>query len=126
MPIDADVALNPNPIVRYLSKPAEEFTRADIIDFVENNEITSLDLRYTGGDGRLKQLTFPITSRAYLDKVLTLGERVDGSSLFSFVDSTHSDLYVVPRYDTAFINPFAGEPTISLLCNGRSLPGSTI
>ena len=56
-----------------------------------------------------------------------MGERVDGSSLFSFVAADSSDLYVVPRYKTAFVNPFTEVPTLDLICSfydfhGRS-PG---
>ena len=31
--------MNPNLLVRYLQKPAAEFTRADIIRYCEDNEI---------------------------------------------------------------------------------------
>lgn len=48
---------------------------------------------------------------------LSAGERVDGSSLFSFVESGASDLYVVPRYRTAFVNPFTEIPTLEILCS---------
>ena len=79
------VSLNPNPLVQALGKPAKEFTKADIIGYIEDNDIQMLNLRYVGGDGRLKTLNFAIQSKAHLDRVLTLGERVDGSSLFAFV-----------------------------------------
>ena len=47
---------------------------------------------------------------AYLETILTLGERVDGSSLFPFIQAGSSDLYVVPRFRTAFVDPFAPIP----------------
>jgi glutamine synthetase len=41
---------------------------------------------------------------------LTAGERVDGSSLFpTLFKTSRSDLYVVPVYRWAFINPWAGD-----------------
>ena len=86
------VSLNPNPLVQALGKPAKEFTKADIIGYIEDNRISMVNLRYVGGDGRLKTLNFAIQSKAHLDRILTLGERVDGSSLFSFVEATSSDL----------------------------------
>ena len=92
------VSLSPNPLVAALGKPAKEFTKADIIGYIEDNGIRMLNLRYIGGDGRLKTLNFAIQSKAHLDRVLTLGERVDGSSLFAFVEATSSDLYVVPAW----------------------------
>ena len=41
-------SFNPNPLVRYLQKPAELFTREDLIKFVEGNQIQELNFRYVG------------------------------------------------------------------------------
>ena len=65
----------------------------------------------------MKTLNFVINDAAYLDAILTCGERVDGSSLFSFIEAGSSDLYVLPRFSTAFVDPFAEIPTISKLCS---------
>lgn len=119
-------ALEPNTLVRSIGKPAEQFTRDDIIGFIEREGITMINFRYVAGDGRLKKLNFPINSRAHLEQVLTLGERVDGSSLFDFVDADASDLYVVPRYRTAFVNPFAEQPTLDLLCSFYDVDGNPL
>lgn len=118
------VSLSPNPLVQALRKPAKELTKADIIGYIEDNHIPMLNLRYVGGDGRLKTLNFAIQSKAHLDRVLTLGERVDGSSLFTFVEATSSDLYVVPRLSTAFLNPFSSIPTLEFLCNFYDVSGA--
>lgn len=72
---------------------------------------------YPAGDGRLKTLNFVINSMAYLEQILTCGERVDGSSLFPFIEASSSDLYVIPRFRTAFLDPFAEIPTLSMLCS---------
>lgn len=111
------LALNPNKVVKALQKPAGEFTRRDIIRFIEQNDIRMVNFRYVAGDGRLKKLNFVINSRAHLDRVLAMGERVDGSSLFPFVQADSSDLYVVPRFRTAFVNPFTEVPTLDLICS---------
>jgi glutamine synthetase len=58
-----------------------------------------------------------ITSKAQLDRLLSAGERVDGSSLFSYIDAASSDLYVIPRYKTAYVNPFSTIPTVDILCS---------
>jgi len=110
------LALNPNKIVKALQKPAADFTKQDIVRFIEQNDIRMLNFRYVAGDGRLKKLNFVINSRAHLERVLSMGERVDGSSLFPFVAAESSDLYVVPRFRTAFVNPFTEVPTIDLIC----------
>ncbi len=112
-----DVLMNPNELVRFLQKPAKEFTRDDIVRFMEAKGITMLNFRYAAEDGKLKTLNFVPYSKEHLISILTAGERVDGSSLFSFVESGSSDLYVIPRYRTAFLNPFTETPALELLCS---------
>lgn len=93
------------------------FTKEDIISFIQQNDIRMVNFMYPAGDGRLKTLNFVITDLAYLNAILTCGERVDGSSLFSFIEAGSSDLYVIPRFRTAFVDPFAEIPTLSMLCS---------
>jgi glutamine synthetase len=112
-----ELTLNANKVVAFLNKPAREFTKADIISFVQQNDIRMINFMYPGSDGRLKTLNFVITNLAYLETILTCGERVDGSSLFSFIQASSSDLYVIPRFSTAFVDPFAEIPTLSMLCS---------
>ncbi len=111
-----EVLMNPNPIVSYLRKPAKEFTRYDIMRFIEENGIEQVNFHYVGEDGKLKTLNFVITSRYYLESIFATGERVDGSSLFSYVEASSSDLYVIPKFRTAFVNPFSEVPTLDLMC----------
>jgi len=118
-----------NKIVQFLDKPAEEFTKQDLIKFIEDREIERVNFRYAGGDGRLKTLNFIISSKAQLNRLLSVGERVDGSSLLPYIDAASSDLYVIPRYKTAYVNPFSPVPTVDILCSyytseGVPLPSS--
>lgn len=115
--MNQELLMNANQLVAFLQKPAFEFTKADIISFVKQNNIRMLNFMYPAGDGRLKTLNFVINNGAYLEAILTCGERVDGSSLFPFIEAGSSDLYVIPRFRTAFIDPFAEIPTLSLLCS---------
>ena len=105
-----------NTMQALLGKPAAEFTLADITGFMKENGIGMVNFMYPAADGRLKTLNFVITNEQYLHSILTSGERVDGSSLFPFIEAGSSDLYVIPRLRTAFIDPFAELPTMSFLC----------
>ncbi len=107
----------PNSLISFLGKPSHEFTKADIIRYIKDNEIKMVNFMYPAADGRLKTLNFVINNAAYLDAILTCGERVDGSSLFPFIEAGSSDLYVVPRFSTAFLDPFAQIPTLAMLCS---------
>jgi glutamine synthetase len=115
--MNKDLEMNPNKLVAYLGKPACEFTKADIVRYIKENGVRMVNFMYPAGDGRLKTLNFVINNEAYLDAILTCGERVDGSSLFTFIEAGSSDLYVLPRFCTAFLDPFAEIPTLWMLCS---------
>ena len=115
--MNKELEMNPNRVVAYLGKPCSEFTKADIVRYIAENGVRMVNFMYPAGDGRLKTLNFVINNAAYLDAILTCGERVDGSSLFPFIEAGSSDLYVLPRFSTAFLDPFAAIPTVSMLCS---------
>jgi len=123
---DNKIALNPNELVQFIKKPPAEFTKGDLIRFIEARGIKMINFRYAGEDGKLKSLNFVISSLEHLDSVLTDGERVDGSSLFSFIEAGSSDLYVIPKYKTAFLNPFAEVPTLEILCSFYNSEGKPL
>ncbi len=115
--MNQDILLSKNAVVRHLNKPAKSFTREDIVKFVIEKDIEMINFMYPAADGRLKTLNFVINNLDYLHTILAHGERVDGSSLFpAYVEAGNSDLYVVPRYSTAFVDMFAPCPTLSMLC----------
>jgi glutamine synthetase len=105
-----------NPLVRLLDKPAAEFTRADMIEVIAQKQIERVTFHYTAIDGKLKELKLPLSTVGRAERILAEGERVDGSSLFNgLVETGASDLYVVPVYRTAFLNPF-DERSLDFVC----------
>lgn len=105
-----------NPLCRILDKTQDQFTRNDMIDIIEKKNIERITFHYTALDGKLKELKIPVTGRAVAERILAEGERVDGSSLFKgMVDTGLSDLYVVPVYRTAFLNPF-DDNSLDFIC----------
>jgi len=123
---DTEIQFNPNKLISFLKKPSSEFTKADIMKFIFENNIEMINFRYAAGDGKLKTLNFVITSESHLDSILTSGERVDGSSLFSFIEAGSSDLYVVPRFETAYLNPFSEFPTVDIFCSFYASDGEPL
>lgn len=96
-----------NPITLFTNKDKNDLTREDLINVIQSMNIERITFHYTGIDGKIKELKIPITSRRMTELILTEGERVDGSSLFKgMVEVGKSDLYIVPLYKSAFLNPF--------------------
>lgn len=105
-----------NPLSALLDKASQDFERADFIKIIEQKKIERITFHYTALDGKLKELRLPFASRKQAESILAEGERVDGSSLFKgMVDPSLSDLYVVPEYKTAFLNPF-DQNSLDFIC----------
>jgi len=105
-----------NPLSVLLDKPPQEFQRKDFLRIIEEKQIERITFHYTALDGRLKELKLPVWQRDQAEPILAQGERVDGSSLFrGIVDTRLSDLYVIPDYKTAFLNPF-DDKSLDFIC----------
>ncbi|MCM1022239.1 MAG: glutamine synthetase family protein [Muribaculum sp.] len=115
--MEKNLELSQNDLVRMIQKDPKHFTASDIISYIKAQGIKMINFMYPAADSRLKTLNFVINSLEYLESVLISGERVDGSSLFPFIEAGNSDLYVIPRYSTAFLDPFATIPTVTMLCS---------
>src|SRR5690348_17867300 len=95
-----------SPLERMLDKPHADFSRDDLLRILKMTDLERITFHYTALDGKYKQLKLPIASMRRAESILADGERVDGSSLFrGVVDVSSSDLYVVPLYSSAFLNP---------------------
>jgi len=105
-----------NPISVVLDKPSKDFQRGDFLKVIKKKNIERITFHYTAMDGRLKELKLPVTSSHNTELILAEGERVDGSSLFKgIIDNDVSDLYVMPEYKTAFLNPF-DKGSLDFIC----------
>ncbi len=112
---DSPLALS-NPLTALLDKPSADFTRSDFLRVIRAKGLERITFHYTALDGKLKELKIPVAEAAQADLVLAEGERADGSSLFKgMVDAALSDLYVVPDFRTAFLNPF-DDKSLDFIC----------
>ncbi len=107
------------------------WTVDDLTAFVRDRGVRIVSLMHVGGDGWLKTLDFVPHDTSHLADILTGGERADGSSLFGElgIPVGASDIAIRPRLATAFLDPFAHEPTLAVLCShfnrhGAPLPES--
>ena len=112
-----------NPVFNHIGKSKYDVTRNDLIKFIEEKRIERINFNYTALDGHIKELKIPVINIKQIERILAQGERVDGSSLFKgLIDSELSDLYVVPVYSSAFLNPFY-ENSINFICRYMSSDG---
>ena len=48
--MNQELLMSPNRLVTFLQKPAAEFTKADIINYIKQNEISKEKFMYTAPD----------------------------------------------------------------------------
>ena len=63
--MNQELSMSPHSLVAFLQKPASEFTKADIITYIQKNDIRMINFMYPAADGRLKTLNFVINNAAY-------------------------------------------------------------
>lgn len=51
--MNENISMNPNQVVQYLNKPANQLTKVDLIKFIEDNNIEMINFRYVGQTTRL-------------------------------------------------------------------------
>ena len=113
-----------NPLSVLLDKPPHGFQRKDLLKVIAEKGIERITFHYSGLDSKLKELRIPVVSPLQAETILAEGERVDGSSIFKgMVDAGLSDLYVVPVYRTAFLNPF-DERSLDFICRYLTKDGA--
>jgi len=91
-------------------------TKEDVIKLIREKNIKIINLCHIPEDCRLKTLSFRAENEESLHEILEFGERVDGSSLFSYIAPNRSDIYIMPKLESAFFNPFSSMPTLNILC----------
>jgi glutamine synthetase len=89
----------------------------DLLKAIKDNKIDMIDLRFTDIPGLWQHFSVP--PRALDENAIVEGVGFDGSSIRGFQEIQESDMLVVPDPTTAFLDPFAEAPTLSLICNIR-------
>lgn len=91
-------------------------TAKDVIALAKKHGCTVLDLTFVDVPGTLHHTSKPIHQ---LEGVLKEGAGFDGSSIRGFQQIQESDMLLIPDPDTAIVDPFTEEPTLSMLCDVR-------
>ncbi len=95
----------------------QNLSAEEMADLLSEKGVKILNLCHIPEDGRLKTLSFSASDMKTVREILSVGERVDGSSLFSFIEPGKSDIYIKPRLSRPFLNPFASLPTLNVLAD---------
>jgi glutamine synthetase len=90
-------------------------TADDILKMIKEKEVKFLDLRFTDPKGKQQHVTFDLSM---VDKeFLEEGTMFDGSSIAGWKAINESDMLLMPDLDTAVVDPFFAQTTMSIVCD---------
>ena len=87
----------------------------DITSLIHNEKLDFVSFRFTDLLGKFHQITYRSTQ--VTEKLLSFGVSFDGSSIAGWKTIDNSDTILKPDLSTAFIDPFAEEKTLILICS---------
>ncbi|WP_425409506.1 type I glutamate--ammonia ligase [Hyphococcus sp.] len=86
-----------------------------ILKKIKNENIKYVDLRFTDPKGKWQHVTF---DQSMVDEdFFSEGQMFDGSSIAGWKAINESDMVLMPDTETAVLDPFFAQPTLSLFCD---------
>src|SRR5512133_2252248 len=89
-------------------------TPKSVIELAKKSGARMVDIKFVDTFGTWQHFSCPI--RELTEEVFSEGLGFDGSSIRGWKSIEASDMLAMPDPDTAFIDPFCVEPTLSLTC----------
>src|ERR1700677_2275487 len=96
-------------------KGTHRVTPKEVLALIRQREVTTVDRRFMDFPGVWQH--FSITADALSEETFEEGFVFDGSSVVGWRAITEADLLVVPQPETALIDPFPAQPTLTMICN---------
>jgi glutamine synthetase len=90
-------------------------TPKEVLALIREKEVRAIDLRFMDFPGLWQHFTIP--ADALDEDVFEDGLGFDGSSIRGWKAINESDMLVIPQANTAFLDPFMKERTLTIICN---------
>ena len=90
-------------------------TANDVMAKIKDEGIRVIDLRFVDLPGLWQHFT--VSAKEFSADIFEEGIGFDGSSIRGFQQIQESDMLLFPDPATAFVDPFAAETTLCLICN---------
>jgi glutamine synthetase len=87
----------------------------EVLAQIRQREVTTVDFRFMDFPGVWQHFSIP--ADALTEETFEEGIGFDGSSVVGWRAINEADLLVVPQPETALVDPFMAEPTLTMICN---------
>src|SRR5580704_12946653 len=98
-----------------LSRRLFVVTPKEVLALIREKEVKAIDLRFMDFPGLWQHFTIP--ADALSESVFEEGLGFDGSSIRGWQAINESDMLVMPVPETAFLDPFCKDATLTMICN---------
>jgi glutamine synthetase len=88
---------------------------ADVMAMIKEKGVRAVDLRFVDLPGLWQHFT--VSTREFSKDAFDEGLGFDGSSIRGFQEIQESDMLLMPDPASAFLDPFAKETTLVMICN---------
>ncbi|ORC18875.1 type I glutamate--ammonia ligase [Rothia nasimurium] len=85
-------------------------TAQEVLDFIKNEDIKFVDIRFTDLPGVQQHFNMP--AKSIDEDFFTVGQMFDGSSIRGFQGIAESDMQLIPDVTSAYVDPFRLEKTL--------------
>jgi len=90
-------------------------TASDVLKMIKDEDIKFVDLRFSDPRGKMQHLT--MDSKLVDEDMFADGTMFDGSSIAGWKAINESDMCLMPDPETAHMDPFFGQSTLSIFCD---------
>ncbi|WP_411359419.1 glutamate--ammonia ligase [Pseudidiomarina salilacus] len=90
-------------------------TPADVMKFIEENEVKFVDLRFTDTKGKEQHVTIPVSQ--INEDFFEEGKMFDGSSISGWKGINESDMVLMPDCSSVVLDPFSNVQTMNVVCD---------
>ena len=90
-------------------------TPKEVLALIRQREVTTVDLRFMDFPGVWQHFSIP--ADLLTEETFEEGYEFDGSSVVGWRAINEADLLIVPQPETALIDPFTAQPTLTMICN---------
>jgi len=88
---------------------------SSVLKLIKDKEVKFVDLRFTDPRGKWQHVTYDLS--LVDEEFLTDGTMFDGSSIAGWKAINESDMTLLPDCETALIDPFFAQTTLSIICD---------
>ena len=90
-------------------------TPKEVLALIREKEVKAIDLRFMDFPGLWQHFTIP--AETLTENTFEEGLGFDGSSIRGWQAINESDMLVLPQPETAFLDPFCKDVTLTMICN---------